>query len=170
LVKEAPAPIQRIGLAAPVAQGLVLHPPAALVELGVGQLHQVERIGDLDRVGHHGGERPCGGARQIQGGVADLLPPLLSLFLQPRRGVCTTATRNDVEELAPGDVDDLGGELLAVKGAVPGEEDFVGPRAPTMPEPLGVIVHQCGALAMTASLTVCQSQPSSRARSLTLRA
>jgi hypothetical protein len=81
--QEAPAPIERIGLAAPVSHGLVLHPPAAFVELGVGQLHQMERISHLNGVGHHRGEDLAVRARQIQGGVADLVPPLLALALQP---------------------------------------------------------------------------------------
>ena len=45
--------IERVGLAAPVAEGLVLHPPPALVELVVGELHHMERIGDLGGTRHH---------------------------------------------------------------------------------------------------------------------
>ena len=39
LGQRAPAPIQRTAFAGPVAQGVVLHPPVALVEFLVGQLH-----------------------------------------------------------------------------------------------------------------------------------
>ena len=120
--------------------------PAALVELGVGQLHQVERISHLNGVGHHGGEDLAVGAGEIQGGVAHVVPPLLALALQPGCGLGTTATRDDVEELAPGDVDDLGGELLTVKRADPGEEDFVEAEGPHHTKAFGVIVHQCGAI------------------------
>jgi hypothetical protein len=38
LGEKAPAPIERIVLAASVSHGLVLHPPTALVELGVGEV------------------------------------------------------------------------------------------------------------------------------------
>ncbi|HEV8065688.1 MAG TPA: hypothetical protein VGP46_12675 [Acidimicrobiales bacterium] len=47
--EEPPAAVERVVLPAPVAEGLVLHPPAALVELLVGQLD------DLERVSHQGG-------------------------------------------------------------------------------------------------------------------
>lgn len=43
-------PVERVVLAAPMAEGLVLHPAAALVELGVGVLDDVEWIGDLGDV------------------------------------------------------------------------------------------------------------------------
>jgi hypothetical protein len=38
LGQQTPAPIEGIGLAAPVAEGLVLHPASVLVELGVGEV------------------------------------------------------------------------------------------------------------------------------------
>jgi hypothetical protein len=50
LGQQAAGPTQRVVLSAPVADGVVLHPPAALVELGVGQLHEIKGVGDLDRV------------------------------------------------------------------------------------------------------------------------
>ena len=50
LGEQPAAAVERVVLVAPVAQGLVLDPPATLVELRVRQLHQVERIRDLQRV------------------------------------------------------------------------------------------------------------------------
>jgi hypothetical protein len=35
--------VERIVLAAPMAEGLVLHPASALIERGVGELHDVEQ-------------------------------------------------------------------------------------------------------------------------------
>lgn len=85
----------------------------------------MERIGHLDGARHHGGEDQPIGARQIQGGVANLLPPLRALGLEPRRRPLAAATRDDVEELAQADVDDLGGELLSAPGPHPHEEHLV---------------------------------------------
>ena len=54
--QESPGSVERVDLAAPMTQDLVLYPPAALVEALVGQADQVERVGDLDSVGQHGVE------------------------------------------------------------------------------------------------------------------
>ena len=51
LGQQASGPVERVVFAAPVTDGLVLHSAAALVELGAGMLHGVERIRDLDRSG-----------------------------------------------------------------------------------------------------------------------
>jgi hypothetical protein len=53
LREQAAGPVERIVLVAPVAEGLVLHATADLVETLVGQLRDVERIGDLGRPGQH---------------------------------------------------------------------------------------------------------------------
>ena len=53
LGQQATAAVERVGLAAAMAERLVLHPAAHLVELGVGQLDEMERIGDLGGVGQH---------------------------------------------------------------------------------------------------------------------
>ncbi len=41
--QQAPRSIQRVGLVAPVAEGVVLHSAAGLVEALVGELHHVEQ-------------------------------------------------------------------------------------------------------------------------------
>ena len=51
--------------------------------------------------------------------------PLLG---QPAHGLGAAPTRDDVEELAGPDIDDLGGEVLAVKGTDPDEEHLVEPE------------------------------------------
>ena len=67
--EQAAGSIQRVVSVATVAERLVLHPPPALVQLGVGELHQVKRIGDLDRLGQHRVEHRTIGTREIQGGA-----------------------------------------------------------------------------------------------------
>ncbi len=44
LGQQSAGPVERIALAAPVAERVVLDPPAALIQLGVGQLAHVERV------------------------------------------------------------------------------------------------------------------------------
>ena len=132
LGEQPPAPIEGIGLSAAVAHGLVLHPPAALVELGVGELAHMEGIGHLGGVGHHVVEDRPIGTGQIEGGPARPVSPLLPLCLQPLRRPLAAATRDDVEELAGLDVDDLGRELLAVKGPDAGRR---APRRGPGPRP-----------------------------------
>ena len=100
LGQQAPAPIEGIGLAAPVAERLVLHPPAALVELGVGELGDVEGIGDQGGVGHHDLEDASIGAGQVEGAELDALTERRRLLGQPGHGLGTASTRDDVEELA----------------------------------------------------------------------
>jgi hypothetical protein len=51
--EEPSAAVERIVLAAAVTEGVVLHPPAALIQLGVGQTDHMERIGHLGGVGEH---------------------------------------------------------------------------------------------------------------------
>ena len=50
---QPPGAVERVVAAAAVADGLVLHPPAALIECRVGHPYDVERVGDLDGVGQH---------------------------------------------------------------------------------------------------------------------
>lgn len=57
LGEQPPGPVKRIGFVTPMAERVVLHPAAALIELGVCQLHDMERISDLDRIGEHRGQR-----------------------------------------------------------------------------------------------------------------
>lgn len=56
LGEQPPGPVQRIRFVTPMAERVVLHPASALIELGVRQLHEMERISDLDRGGEHRGE------------------------------------------------------------------------------------------------------------------
>ena len=69
LGQQPPGPIQRIVLAAPTPQRLVLDPATALIDLRVRQLHEVERVGDLGGVGQHGVEHSAIRTGQIQRGA-----------------------------------------------------------------------------------------------------
>src|SRR5271165_6619474 len=125
LGEQTTTPVEGVVLVAPVAHGLVLDPTAALVELGVGQLGHVERIGHLGGVGQHLVEHRPIGAREIEGAPAHLGSPGLAFVLEPLRWLLATSTRDDVEELAPFDVGDGGRELLAVKRPPPHEQHLV---------------------------------------------
>jgi hypothetical protein len=70
----------------PVAYGLVLYPPPALVELRVRQLHGVERVGDLGDVVQGVVEGLAVGAGQVQHTEADRVAPLFCARLEPVAG------------------------------------------------------------------------------------
>jgi hypothetical protein len=66
-----------------VTERFVLHASAALIELLVRELYQVERIGDLDRVGKHRVEHRPIRSRQIQRRVFDSREPFVATRLEP---------------------------------------------------------------------------------------
>jgi hypothetical protein len=119
-------------LPATVSERLVLHAPAALVELLVRELDHVEGVGDL-------GEHLAIGAREIEGRVADLGSPRAATLGKPRHGFCARAARDDVQELTTADVNDLGGELLAMEGASSHHERFVHAERVDGPEATGIV-------------------------------
>lgn len=110
---------------AAMSHGLVLDPPSALVELGVGQFHDMEWIGDLGGGGQLLVEDGPVGTRQVERRPSGVVPPLLPFRLQPLLGLVTTATWDDVKQLACLHVDDLGGELVAAPWTDSGEEHLV---------------------------------------------
>ena len=57
LEQQPPYPIQRVVFGAASAGGLVLDASAHLVDGAVGELDDMERVGDLDRFGQRVGER-----------------------------------------------------------------------------------------------------------------
>ena len=83
LSEQSTAPIQRIVLAAQVTHGLVLQPTAALIEAGVGQLHEMKRISDLGCCGKHRVERQAPWPRKVQHREADLVKPRLVTMAEP---------------------------------------------------------------------------------------
>ena len=100
-----------------MTEGLVLDPAADLVERGVAQPDDMERVRDLVRVGYGGVERGPIGPREVQHRPADLLAPARRPPKQPPCGPISGAARHYVEQLAPADVDDAGGPGLGPEPA-----------------------------------------------------
>ena len=80
LGQESACPVERVVLAAPVTERLVLDPPPALVQLGVGELHEMKRVGDLGGVGDHRVEHGPVRARQVKGRPPDPAAPGITPF------------------------------------------------------------------------------------------
>ena len=66
-----------------MAESLVLDSPAALVQLGVGQLRHVKGVRHLGGVGEGVVEGLAVRARQVQDPPADLVTPVLGSILEP---------------------------------------------------------------------------------------
>ncbi len=146
LGQQAPGPVEGVVLAAPVAQGLVLHPPAALVELGVGQLDEVERVGHLGDVAKGVLEGLAVGPGDVEYAEADGGPPRLRPGLEPgaRRG--RRAAGDDIEQvhLAGAHVHNRGAPLPGPPPAPPVEQGLVEPEGLDRPDALGVVVDERG--------------------------
>ena len=128
----------------------------------------------MEWISHLGGggqlrRRRPGRDREVERRPADVVPPLLSFRLQPLLGLVTTATWDDVEQMACVHVDDLGGELLTVPWTDPGEEHLVETDGLHRSEPVFVF-HQGGAVGDDGVVDGVQSQPSSTAISFTVLA
>jgi fluoride exporter len=79
-------PVEGVVAVAPVAERLVLDPPAALVELRVRQLQDVQRVRDLARVREVVGEGLPVWPGEVEHAPDDAGPPRLGLGRDPRRG------------------------------------------------------------------------------------
>ena len=102
-------------------------------------------ISDLGGVGQLLVEHRSVGTGEVERRPSDVVPPLLPFRRQPLLGLVTTATWDDVEQLACVHVDDLGGELLAVPWTDSGEEHLVETEGLHRSEPVFVF-HQGGAV------------------------
>jgi hypothetical protein len=129
-----------------MAEGLVLHSPPALIELAVGQLYEVERVGDLDRVGQHRVEHRSVRAGQVQRGPLHLGAPLLAPLGEPLARPGGAATRDNVKQAATVDVDDRGGPVLPVPRSPPHEQRLIQPESGHGPHPARVVVDQSSAV------------------------
>jgi len=69
--QQSPCPIERVVFSASMTDRLVLHPPPAFIEFGVGQFHQVERVGDLGDMIQTVFEGFAVGAGKVQHPIAD---------------------------------------------------------------------------------------------------
>ena len=130
----------------------------------------MERIGHLGGPGHHGVEDGPIGTREIEGCPLDPRAELEPLVIEPLRRPAGASTRDDIEELAGSDIHDRGGELLTAITAPTHEEHLVEPERTDVSKAPGVRRPAPRHSATTASLTVCQSHPSSLATSATLLA
>jgi hypothetical protein len=148
LGEESPGPVEGIVFAAPVSQSLVLHPASALVELGVGQAYEVERIGHLDGLGEGVVEGLAVGPREVEYAVADPLSPGLRAGLDPGPRSGGPAAGDDVEELgvARADVDDGGAPLLGSPSPPATEQGLVESQGADLPDPAGVAVDEGAAV------------------------
>jgi len=120
-------PKQRVSIAAPVAEGVVLDAAAGLVEHEVRQLDDVKWIGNLSCVREHRVEHRPIRARQIQRCPLDRLTPCGGLLGEPCAPCGGVATWDDIEELTAGDVNDLGRPDSMAELAESAEQHLIKP-------------------------------------------
>jgi hypothetical protein len=130
---------ERVIASAAVAEGLVLHAAPALIERLVGELHDVERIGDLDSVGEHRVEHRAIRRRQIERRPLDPRPPRRVSGGEPAARFDAVAARHHIEELATANVDDLRRPQLRAERADPREQCLVETERGDVADPVGVI-------------------------------
>ena len=83
-IAEEPAdPIQRIIASASVPGGLLLHPPAHVVDGGEAEPGHVERVQHPDRLGQAGAQRGRVAAGRIERGDRDVFAPTVGLSGNP---------------------------------------------------------------------------------------
>ena len=126
--ETSPTAVERVGLAAPMTERLVLHPASTLIQHLVGEAHDVERVRDLDGVREHRVEHRLVGRREIQRRPCDPGPPRLRSGGEPGGRPRRVAPGDDVEELPAAHVDDLGRPSLPSERAVTGEQGLVQPE------------------------------------------
>lgn len=163
-----PGTEQRVVLAAAMAERLVLHAAPALVERGVGELDDMERVGDLDGVWEHRVEHGPIGGRQVERRPLDPRTPRFGPPGEPAARLSAVAALNDVEQLSGADVDDLGRPALRAELPDPAEQGLVQPERGHCPEPAGSSINSVPK-SSTASITACHPHPRSAATSDTAR-
>jgi len=143
LGEQAPGPVERVVLAASVAEGVVLHPPAAFIQLRVGELDHMERVSDLRDMSEGLREGLAVGAGEVQHAVADRLPPAGGAGLEPGAGAGGGAAGDDVEELTASHVHDRGAPPLSAPAAGPAEQGLVQAERVDRPDAAGVFDQRC---------------------------
>jgi len=121
------------------AGGLVLHPAAYLVELGVGQLHQMERIGHLAGIGEDRVEHRPIWARQVERRPLDPIEPRLRAGVEPGARPGAVTPGDDVEQPAGADVDDRRRPALASPWPDPHEQRLIESNGSGFADPIGVV-------------------------------
>ncbi len=102
----------------------------------------MERVGDDGGVWRHDLEHPPVGTREVDRAEADAGSELGALVGQPGHGLDTPPTRDDVEELATVDVDQLGREVLTMVRTDPGHEHLVHPEGRDLTEPVRISLEE----------------------------
>ena len=102
----------------------------------------MERIGDQGGLRRHHLEHPAVGTGEIERAVLDPIAEGRSLLGQPPHRMGAASTRDDVEQLATADVDDLGGVLLAAVGPDPDHQHLVEPKRADLADAFGVGIEE----------------------------
>ena len=128
-----------------MAEGLVVHSVPAFIERGFGELHDVDRIGDLDGVVRHRVERRTIRSRQIQRRPRDPSQPLDTALSEPAAEFAAVPARHDIEKFAAATNESLSLRALNPGPNLPQEQRFVEAERRDRVEPAGV-VDQRGAV------------------------
>ena len=119
--------------------GLVLHPPPALIEGGVGKLDDVERVSDLNRQRQHRVEhRPIAGG-EIERGPLDPITPFGGSRSEPSTRLWRSPAGDHIEKLAPAHVDDLRRPRLRPEPAKTSEKCLVKTARSHVADVVGVV-------------------------------
>lgn len=105
----------------------------------------MERVGDLDGVGHHRVEHQPVGARQVQGGPRDPRQPVVASSGQPPTRLGSVPTSHYIEQPTGADVGDRGGPALAPPRPLAEEQRLVEPQGGGLTDSVGM-VDQGGAI------------------------
>ena len=115
--EHAPAAVERITLAAAVAELFLLHPTAAVIDRRVRQLDRMEVVHHPDRVRQVRVECLAVAGGRIQGCERDLVAPVDTAFNEPGAQHVGGSALDDVEQAVAVQVDDLGREHRAMSGS-----------------------------------------------------
>ena len=101
----------------------------------------MERIRDLSCVRQHSVQRRPIRPGQVQSGPSNAITPVLWLIKQPLRGRCGSAG-SDVQQFAPGRVNDAGAPLFASITALTAKQRLVKTRRVRCADPFYISVEQ----------------------------
>ncbi len=119
--ESAPGTVNGSALAAATPDGLVLHPAPTLIQRGVGEAGDVERVDDLDGVGEHRVEHRAIRLRQIQRRSLDARPPRLGAGSEPTTRPGAVAAGDDGR--APGGKLAAASKEVGMQVGLDGERD-----------------------------------------------
>ena len=139
LGEEASDSVEGIVFVSAMAERLVLDPPPRLVELGRGQFHYMEGVGDERDLGELGGEDRFVGRGQVERAVGDGGPPGRRPSLKPVLGTFAASALHEVQQLSLADVDDRGDEVGAVVGGETDEAGLIQPQGSDRAEAVRVL-------------------------------